>query len=63
MAEQRYKAVLAVIGDGRSITEVAQAWAVSRQTLHEWLVRYERGGLEGLVDRSHREPPRVWWRR
>ena len=54
MAEQRYKAVLAVIGDGRSITEVAQAWAVSRQTLHEWLVRYERGGLEGLVDRSHR---------
>ena len=54
MAEQRYKAVLAVIGDGRSITEVAAAWGVSRQTLHGWLVRYELGGLEGLVDRSHR---------
>ena len=54
MAEQRYKAVLAVIGDGRGITEVAAAWGVSRQTLHEWLSRYEVGGLEGLVDRSHR---------
>ena len=54
MAEQRYKAVLAVIGDGRGITEVAAAWGVSRQTLHEWLSRYEVAGLEGLVDRSHR---------
>ncbi len=54
MAEQRYKAVLAVIGDGRAIGEVAQAWGVSRQTLHEWLARYEIAGLEGLIDRSHR---------
>lgn len=54
MAEQRYKAVLAVIGDGRSITEVAASWGISRQTLHTWLSRWEQGGLEGLVDRSHR---------
>ena len=54
MAEQRYKAVLAVIGDGRTITEVASAWSVSRQTLHQWLTRYEEGGLEALSDRSHR---------
>lgn len=54
MAEQRYKAVLAVIGDGRSITEVAASWGISRQTLHTWLARWEREGLEGLVDRSHR---------
>jgi transposase InsO family protein len=54
VAEQRYKAVLAVIGDGRAITEVAAAWGVSRQTLHEWLSRYEVAGLEGLIDRSHR---------
>ncbi|WP_255372081.1 hypothetical protein [Cellulosimicrobium sp. CUA-896] len=33
MAEQMYKAVVAVIGDGRSITEVAASWAISRQTL------------------------------
>ena len=54
MAEQRYRAVLAVIGDGRTIREVAGQWNVSRQTLHAWLARYEAGGLEGLADRSHR---------
>ena len=26
VAEQRYKAVLAVIGDGRQVSEVAAAW-------------------------------------
>ena len=54
MAEQRYQAVLAVISDGRTVTEVAAQWAVSRQTLHAWLARYEAEGLEGLADRSHR---------
>ena len=54
MAEQRYQAVLAVIADGRSVTEVAAQWRVSRQTLHAWLARYEAEGLEGLADRSHR---------
>ncbi|MDX6218018.1 MAG: hypothetical protein QOG99_3602 [Frankiales bacterium] len=54
MAEQRYQAVLAVIADGRTVKEVAAPWAVSRQTLHAWMARYESGGLEGLVDRSHR---------
>ena len=54
MAEQRYQAVLAVIKDGRTVTEVAAAVGVSRQTLHTWLSRYEAGGLEGLVDGSHR---------
>ena len=54
MAEQRYKAVLAVISDGRSVTEVAASWGISRQTLHTWLGRWEAGGLEELTDRSHR---------
>ncbi len=54
MAEQRYKAVLAVISDGRQVSEVAAAWGVSRQTVHAWLARYEQDGLEGLADRSHR---------
>ena len=54
MVEQRYKAVLAVIGDGRTVTEVAASWQVSRQTVHAWLARYEESGLEGLADRSHR---------
>lgn len=54
MAEQRYKAVSAVTADGRMITEVAASWGISRQTSHVWLARYEAGGLEALVDRSHR---------
>lgn len=54
MAEQRYQAVLAVISDGLSISQVASKVGVSRQTLHSWLARYEAEGLEGLMDRSHR---------
>src|SRR6266567_6660442 len=41
VTEQRYKAVLAVIGDGRTISEVATDWGVSRRTMHGWLARYE----------------------
>jgi transposase InsO family protein len=54
VTEQRYKAVLAVISDGRTVTAVARDWDVSRQTLHEWLGRYEDEGFEGLANRSHR---------
>lgn len=54
MAEQRYQAVLAVIGAGETVKDTAARWGVSRQTLHAWLARYEDGGLEGLADRSHR---------
>lgn len=54
VSEQRYKAVLAVIADGRTVTEVAKDWGVHRQTLHRWLARYEGDGLEGLANRSHR---------
>lgn len=54
MTEQRYKAVLAVIAEGRTVTQVARDWEVARQTLHVWLERYEADGLEGLSDRSHR---------
>jgi transposase InsO family protein len=54
VAEQRYQAVLAVIGDGRTVKEVAEQWRVSRQSVHTWLSRYEAEGLEGLADRSHR---------
>src|SRR5690349_5137863 len=54
VAEQRYRAVLAVISDGQTVTDVAAAVGVSRQSLHAWLARYEAEGLEGLADRSHR---------
>jgi transposase-like protein len=54
VAEQRYQAILAVIEEGLSVTEVAAKAGVSRQTLHSWLDRYAAGGVEGLADRSHR---------
>jgi hypothetical protein len=34
VSEQRYKGVLAVIGDGRTVTELARELSVSRKTLH-----------------------------
>ena len=54
MAEQRYQAVMAVIGDGLSVSQAAEKTGVSRQTLHAWLARYEAEGFDGLKDRSHR---------
>ncbi len=66
VTEQRYKAVLAVIGAGRTVSEVASEWGVCRQTMHRWLARYEGDGLEGLGNRSsrpthcpHQTPPAV----
>ena len=52
--EQRYQAVSFVVHDGESVVEVARRFNVSRQTVHAWLARYERGGLAALADRSHR---------
>jgi transposase InsO family protein len=52
--EQRYQAVLAVIQDGWKVTEVAARLSVSRQSVHTWIARYERGGLAALADHSHR---------
>jgi transposase InsO family protein len=54
VAEQRYQAVLAVISGGETVTDVAARFGVSRQTVHEWLAKYEAGGIENLGDRSHR---------
>jgi transposase InsO family protein len=54
VAEQRYLAVLAVIKDGEAVKDVADRFGVRRQTVHEWLARYEAGGLEGLAEGSHR---------
>jgi transposase len=44
VAEQRYRAVLAVIEDGLSVTEAAAKVGVSRQTMHGWLGRYAGSG-------------------
>jgi transposase-like protein len=55
VVEQRYRAVLEVLDDGASVTDVARRYGVARQTVHGWLRRYANdGGLAGLADRSSR---------
>ena len=51
--EQRYHAVMEVVS-GAPVSEVARRYGVSRQAVHGWLGRYERDGLTGLADHSHR---------
>jgi transposase InsO family protein len=52
--EQRYRAVLEVLEEGVSVTEVARRCGVARQTVHGWLRRYAEEGMGGLADRSSR---------
>jgi transposase InsO family protein len=52
--EQRYQAILAVTQDGWKVTEVAERLGVARQSVHNWIARYEAGGLAALADKSHR---------
>lgn len=54
VVEQRYQAVLEVLLEGATVTEVARRYGVARQTVHRWLRDYAAGGLAGLVDRSAR---------
>jgi transposase InsO family protein len=53
VVEQRYRAVLEA-GAGVPVTEVAERFGVSRQSVHAWIRRYREGGLGGLMDRSRR---------
>ena len=53
VVEQRYKAVLEAAA-GVSVTEVAERYGVSRQSVHAWIRRYDEGGLGALMDRSRR---------
>jgi transposase InsO family protein len=59
VAEQRYRAVLEV-GIGVPVTEVAERYGVSRQSVHTWLLRYRQEGIAGLEDRSHRVHNHPW---
>ena len=54
VVEQRLVAILEVVNQGRTVTEVAERYGVARQTVHRWLRRPEADGLDGLEDRSHR---------
>jgi transposase len=41
--EQRHQSVFAVVQDGWKVSEVAERLGVSRQSVHTWIARYERG--------------------
>ena len=51
---------LAFVLEGASRTEAARAGGMDRQTLRDWVIRYNEAGAEGLLDlpRSGR-PPRL----
>jgi transposase InsO family protein len=59
VSEQRYRAVLEV-GAGVPVTEVAERYEVSRQSVHAWLRRYRQEGIAGLEDRSHQVHDHPW---
>jgi transposase InsO family protein len=54
LVEQRYRAVLEVLNDGATVTDVARRYGVVRQTVHVWLREYASRGLAGLIDGSSR---------
>lgn len=51
---------LALVLDGRTRTEAAQSCGMDRQTLRDWVHRYNAEGLAGLLDRPlSGRPPRL----
>jgi len=59
VTEQRYRAVLEVLA-GVPVTEAAERYGVSRQSVHAWLARYRDEGPPGLEDRSHKVHAHPW---
>jgi transposase len=59
-AEARRMLALALVLEGRSRTEAAESCGMDRQTLRDWVHRYNDEGLPGLCDRDHPgRPPRL----
>jgi transposase len=52
---------IALVLDGWSRDAAAEACAMDRQTLRDWVHRYNRSGRDGLADRPRRNgpPPRL----
>ena len=42
---------LAFVLEGRSRAEAARSCGMDRQTLRDWVIRYDEEGLGGLLDR------------
>lgn len=48
---------IALLLEGASRTAAAQACGMQRQTLRDWVIRYNEAGIEGLIDRPRRGRP------
>jgi transposase InsO family protein len=48
------------VAAGVPVTEVAERYGVSRQSVHAWLRRYREEGPGGLADRSHKVREHPW---
>jgi transposase len=49
---------IALILDGRSRADAARECGMDRQTLRDWVHRYNADGLAGVCDRPHAGGPR-----
>lgn len=59
-ASARRMLALALVLEGKSRTEAAISCGMDRQTLRDWVHRYNAEGLAGLTDRPHTgRPPRL----
>jgi transposase len=52
-AAARRMLALALVLEGKSRTEAARSCGMDRQTLRDWVHRYNAEGLPGLADRPH----------
>jgi transposase len=51
---------LALVMEGQSRTHAAESCGMERQTLRDWVHRYNAQGLAGLGERTHSgRPPRL----
>jgi transposase len=58
VAASRRMLALAMVLEGRTRTEAARAAGMDRQTLRDWVHRYNESGLEGLTNRAGTRGPR-----
>ena len=49
---------LALVLEGRSRTDAARSCGMDRQTLRDWVHRYNQSGLDGLSDKQGRTGPK-----
>ncbi len=60
VAQARRLLALALVMDGHSRTDAARAGGMDRQTLRDWVHRFNAEGPAGLVDKARSgRPPRL----